>query len=178
MNDIIALFEKTYDENRDFKKIIDKIPLIESIYKGLNVSDIPQIIKLIKDIKIKQPDKKIKFGNITYDYEDFINIDISKIVETENFKLIGFSYKDEKLVRKLNLHNKNPIECLKIIKNSDCNELINTLIFVCMSVYLIIDYKPVINNISVNVLNMLTPYKQLVQNILDEYKFLLEIYGK
>ena len=28
----------------------------------------------------------------------------------------------------------------------------------------------VINNISASVLNMLTPYKQLVQNILNEYK--------
>lgn len=170
MNDIIALLEKTYKENQDFKNIIDKIPLIESIYKGLNVSDTPQIIKLIENIKTNQPDKTITFGNITYDYEDFINIDVSKIVETENFKLIGFSYKDEKLVRKLNLHNKNPIECLKIIKNSEYDELINTLIFVSMSVYLIIDYKPVINNISASVLNMLTPYKQLVQNILNEYK--------
>ena len=74
MNDIIALLEKTYEENQDFKNIIDKIPLIESIYKGLNVSDKPQIIKLIENIKTNQPDKTITFGNITYDYEDFINI--------------------------------------------------------------------------------------------------------
>lgn len=169
MNDIIQLIENTYNENQDFKNIIDKIPLIESIYKGLNVSDIPQIIKLIEDIKIKQPNETIVFGNITYDYEDFINIDISKIVETENFKLIGLSYKDEKLVRKLNLHNKNPVECLKMLKNSEYNELIDTLILICMSVYLIIDYKPIVNNISMSVLNMLLPYKQLVQNILNEY---------
>lgn len=169
LHNIIEFLEKDYETNKEFKKNIDKIPIIESIYKGLNKSDIPKIKNLIDVIKNKKiKNKTIKFGNIIYDADDFLAIDFDKIVEDENFKLNGLSYFDEKLVRKLDLHNKNLIESLKIVlsvmNSEEHYKLFNALLYSCVAVYLI--NNDIKFNISEINLDIIEKYKSLISSIL------------
>lgn len=172
---IVDLLEKDYNTNEKFKNIIDKVKIIESIYKGLNKNDIPKIRQMIQLIKRDfETSPKIKFGSITYDKEDFLSISEDKIVETNDFKLKGLSYSNEKLVRKLCLHNKNLVESIKIvseeIQNEECLKLFNVLLYACLSVYLIIGQNTVFieHNVSNQTLKTVCEYKEIISEIINE----------
>lgn len=165
---MIKNLEKDYETNEKFKNIIDKVPVIESIYKGIKTTDIPRIKEFKQIINEQHITEKIKFGNIIYDAEDFLAIDFDKIVENENFKLVGLSYYDEKLIRKLGLHNKNLIECLKIADKNNEIELFNTLLYSCLAIYLIIGNSDfTLQNISQTNLNILNNYKKIILDIIN-----------
>lgn len=173
LSSMIKLLEEDYNTNLKFKEIIDKVRVIESIYKGLNKKDIPKIKQTLEFIKEHSTEKvlnSIKFGNITYDVEDFLSIDFDKIVEDESIKLVGISFVNEKLVRKLNLHGKNLIECLKIVYQHNELELFNTLLFSCLSVYLIINTDNfILQNISKTLSDILERYKIIVLEVLETH---------
>lgn len=174
MNEILTSIENDYNTNPDFKNIIDKIPIVESIYKGLKKSEIPKIEKMLEELRQKTFSKQIQFGNIVYDLEDFLSIDINKIEEDETTKIVGLSCCDEKLVRKYNLHKKNLIECLKIIgtvieSTEQTSEvlLFNSLLFMCLSVYMIIGKEDFIKqNVSAVSLNVIEKYKTIIESLL------------